>query len=171
MVHRNFQQTEEMVNNLIDMNSKLDVLEDLLTEDSSDILGPAPSLLYIHHQLTQLEAFRNQTMHLSKKAKPSSRSTLLQYFERLNTFVEAFDEYIIGLARNILHLVRAGHPEVIVKLIKIAEVEGREDEKVRTHDGCVLLFNLTASYVGHCHSPSQEGCQNGRSLQIQIHAS
>ncbi|KAG9223962.1 hypothetical protein CCMSSC00406_0004422 [Pleurotus cornucopiae] len=129
MVHRNFQQTEEMVNNLIDMNSKLDVLEDLLTEDSSDILGPAPNLLYIHHQLTQLEAFRNQTMHLSKKAKPSSRSTLLQYFERLNTFVEAFDEYIIGLARNILHLVRAGHPEVIVKLIKIAEVEGREDEK------------------------------------------
>jgi hypothetical protein len=26
--------------------------------------------------------------------------------------------------------VRAGHPEVVVKLIKIAEIEGREDEKV-----------------------------------------
>ncbi|KAL0953695.1 hypothetical protein HGRIS_004889 [Hohenbuehelia grisea] len=129
MVHRNFEQTEEMVNKLLDMSSKLDVLEDLLTEDSQDILGPAPNLLFIHHELNQLEAFRNQTMHQSKKASSKSRSTLLRYFERLNTFIDAFDEYIIGLARNILNLVRAGHPEVVVKLIKIAEVEGREDEK------------------------------------------
>ncbi|KAF8121672.1 exocyst complex component Sec6-domain-containing protein [Boletus edulis] len=33
------------------------------------------------------------------------------------------------LARNILPLVRAGYPDVVVKLIKIAEFEGREDEK------------------------------------------
>ncbi|KAF8131392.1 exocyst complex component Sec6-domain-containing protein [Boletus edulis] len=34
------------------------------------------------------------------------------------------------LARNILPLVRAGFPDVVFKLIKIAEFEGREDEKV-----------------------------------------
>ncbi|KAF8430629.1 hypothetical protein L210DRAFT_3026859 [Boletus edulis BED1] len=33
------------------------------------------------------------------------------------------------LARNILPLVRAGFPDVVFKLIKIAEFEGREDEK------------------------------------------
>ena len=130
MVHRNFEQTEEMVNNLLEMNSKIDVLEDMLVADSSDIMGPAPNLLLIHYQINQLEAFRNQTMHQAKKASASSRSTLTRWFERLNTLIEAFDEYITGIARNILPLIRAGRSSVVVKLIKIAEIEGKEDEKV-----------------------------------------
>jgi len=131
MVHRNFEQTEEMVNNLLEMNSRLDVLEDMLEADSQDILGPAPNLLPMHYQINQLEAFKNQTMHQAKKASADSRNRLSLWFERLNKVIEAFDEYILALARNMLSLVRAGHPEVIVKLIKIAEIEGREDEKVR----------------------------------------
>ncbi|KAJ7115877.1 exocyst complex component Sec6 [Mycena epipterygia] len=129
MVHRNFEQTEETVNNLLEMNSKLDVLEDMLETDSRDILGPAPNLLVIHYLLNQLEAFRNQTMHQAKKASANSRSSLARYFERLNNVIEAFDQYVVGLAANILDLVRAGNSDVVVKLIKIAEVEGREDEK------------------------------------------
>src|ERR1700691_2569750 len=131
MVHRNFEQTEEMVNNLLEMNSRLDVLEDMLEADSQDILGPAPNLLPMHYQINQLEAFKNQTMHQAKKASADSRNRLSLWLERLNKVIEAFDEYILALARNMLSLVRAGHPEVIVKLIKIAEIEGREDEKVR----------------------------------------
>ena len=68
MVHRNFEQTEEMVNNLLDMNSKLDALEDMLVADNEDILGSAPNLLPMHFQINQLENFRNQTMHQAKKA-------------------------------------------------------------------------------------------------------
>jgi len=131
MVHRNFEQTEEMVSNLLAMDSKLDMLEDMLEQDCQDILGPAPNLLVIHFVLNQLEAFRNQTMHQAKKASSDSRITLARYFERLVNFIEAFDEYITGLARNILSLVRANNQDVIVRLIKIAEVEGKEDEKVR----------------------------------------
>ncbi|KAJ7224349.1 exocyst complex component Sec6 [Mycena pura] len=129
LVHRNFEQTEETVNNLLQMNAKLDELEDMLEADSRDILGPAPNLLIIHYLLNQLEAFRNQTMHEAKKASAKSRNTLARNFERLNSVIEAFDQYIIGLAGNILDLVRAGHPDVVVKLVKIAEVEGKEDEK------------------------------------------
>lgn len=136
MVHRNFEQTEETVNNLLEMNSKLDMLEDMLEADSRDILGPAPNLLAIHFLLNQLEAFRNQTMHQSKKASANSRSTLIRWFERLNNVIEAFDEYIIGLASNILELIRAGNSDVVVKLIKVAEVEGREDEKARLWHSC-----------------------------------
>lgn len=138
MVHRNFEQTEEMVNNLLEMNSKLDMLEDMLEADSQDILGSAPNLLPMHYQINQLEGFRNQTLHQAKKASADSRSRLTQWFERLNRVIEAFDEYIQALARNILSLVRAGHPEVIVKLMKIVEIEGREDEKARYY----LMFNL-----------------------------
>jgi exocyst complex component 3 len=46
MVHRNFEQSEEVVNNLLEMTSK-----------------PAPDLLHIHFQIDRLEAFQNQTMH------------------------------------------------------------------------------------------------------------
>jgi exocyst complex component 3 len=130
VVHRNFEQTEEMVNNLLEMNSRLDGIEEMLAADRDDLLGPAPNLLPIHLQLTQLENFRNEAMHQAKKASAESRNKLARRFERLTGIVEAFDEYLIELARNILSLARAGHPGVIVKIVKIAEVEEKEDEKV-----------------------------------------
>ncbi|KAG6891226.1 hypothetical protein C0995_008478 [Termitomyces sp. Mi166 len=129
MVHRNFESTEEMVNNLLEMAEKLDVIEKLLAQDSADILGPAENLLFTHYQLNQLEAFRNHTMHQAKQASPSSRATLQRWFERLNQVITAFDDYILELSRNILPIVRAGYPDVVVRLMKIAEVEGKEDEK------------------------------------------
>lgn len=130
MVHRNFERTEEMVKNFLDMNSRLDELENMLVEDSSDILGPAPNLLPIHYQINQLESFRNETLHQAKKASADSRAILNRWFERLNAVIVAFDEYVMGLARNILPLVRAGRHDVVVKLIKVAEFEGKADEKV-----------------------------------------
>ena len=44
-----------------------------------------------------------------------------------------FETYLMDLAQNIISLARAGYPDVIVKLIKMAEFEGGEDEKVRVH--------------------------------------
>lgn len=129
MVHLNFVKTEEMVNQLVDMNSKLDVLEDMLERDSEDILGPAPNLLRIHHQLMRLETFRNQSMHQAKKSSQDIQKALARRFERLSNFIEAFEQYIIGLARNIILIVGAGNAHVIVMLMKIVEIEGHEDEK------------------------------------------
>lgn len=131
MVHRNFESTEEMVNNLLDMTAQLADLELMLASDSREIVGPAPNLLVIHFQLNQLERFRNQTMHQAKKASVHSQNTLARWFERLDKVIVDFDEYILQLARNILNLVRAGHANVVVKLLKIADIEGKEDEKVR----------------------------------------
>lgn len=130
MVHRNFEQVEEMVNNLTKMHTKLDMLEGMLHVDKQDITGPAHNLLAMHYHLNQLEGFRNQTMHQAKKASSDSRATLTRWFERLHKFIISFEEYYAILTRNILPIVRAGHPEVVVKLVKIAEIEGKEDEKV-----------------------------------------
>lgn len=143
MVHRNFQQTEDMVINLLEMDSRLDSIEEMLVTDQDDLLRPAPNLLPIHLQLTQLENFRNEAMHQAKKASAESRNKLSRKFERLTGVLEAFDEYIIELSRNILPLARSGHPEVIVKIVKIAEVEGKEDEKVIFYNisaFCTLIF-------------------------------
>ena len=130
MVHRNFEQTEDMVINLLEMDARLDSIEEMLVADQDDLLRPAPNLLPIHLQLAQLENFRNEAMHQAKKASAESRNRLSRKFQRLTGVLEAFDEYIIELSRNMLPLARAGHPEVIVKIVKIAEFEGKEDEKV-----------------------------------------
>ena|SRR5580698_4463075 len=130
MVHRNFEQTEDMVINLLEMDSRLDNIEEMLAIDQSDHVRPAANILPIHLQLTQLENFRNETMHQAKKASAESRNKLTRRFERLTGVIEAFNEYIVDLSRNILPLARSGHLGVIVKIVKIAEVEGKEDEKV-----------------------------------------
>jgi exocyst complex component 3 len=113
------------------MASQLDDLEQMLAADSRDIIGPAPNLLVIHFQLNQLERFRNTTMHQAKKASPSSQATLTRWFERLNKLIAEFDEYILKLASNVLNLIRGGYADVVVRMLKVAEVEGKEDEKVR----------------------------------------
>jgi len=102
----------------------------MLVVDSQTILGPAPSLLSIHFHLNQLEAFRSETVHQAKKASGSSRATQARYFERLIKFIEEFDDYFDALCHNVLPLVRARNLPVVVKLVKIAEIEGKEDEKV-----------------------------------------
>ena len=150
MVHRNFEQTEEMVNNLLEMNSSVDMLERMLLEDSNDILGPAENLLRIHFQLNRLEAFRNQTMHQAKKSSSDTRNTLNRWFERLTRLIEAFDEYVLELAKNILPIVRAGNPEVVVKLMKIVEMEAREDEKVCFRFACLFCM-LHLGDPGNCY--------------------
>ncbi|TFK29761.1 exocyst complex component Sec6 [Coprinopsis marcescibilis] len=129
MVHRNFESTEDMVSNLLEMATRLDHLEQMLAADSRYIGGPAPNLLIIHFHLNQLERFRNETMHEAQRASASSRETLTRWFERLNGVIGQFDDYFTQLTLNILPLVRAGHSDVVVRIVKIAEIEGKEDEK------------------------------------------
>jgi exocyst complex component 3 len=119
-----------MVSNLLDMDDKLVNLEYMLDVDSRDLQGPNEHLLMLHFQLNQLETFRNETTYMAKKSSADVRNTLQQYFTRLSRLIDAFDAHIVELARNILPLVKAGHSDVVVKLLKIAEVEGKADEKV-----------------------------------------
>ena len=130
MVHRNFERTEELVKNLLEMNARIGQLEEMLYEATQDILGPATNLLAIHYQVGQLESFRNETMSQAKKSSPESNAALSKWFERLNKIITVFDAYILDLAQNVLSLVRAHREDVVIKLIKIAEVEGKADEKV-----------------------------------------
>lgn len=138
MVHRNFEQVEEMVNSLKEMDTKLDMLEEMLAMDSRNVIGPAPNLLAIHFHLNQLEAFRNQTTHQAKKASGESRAILARRFERLYEYVKEFEEYFSALCHNVIPLCKEGYPSVVVKMIKIAEIEGKEDEKV---------LNITPSHL------------------------
>lgn len=165
-MHRNFAQTEEMVNNLLDMDDKLVNLEYMLDVDSRYPQGPNENLLFLHFQINQMEAFRNETIHMAKKASPQVRNNLQQYFARLNRLIDAFDAHILALARNILPLVRAGYTDVVVKLIKIAELELKEDEKV-----CVTFLILAFNFLHPKHRPLPLDCSRCLRRWMQLPSS
>ena len=71
MVHRNFERTEELVNNLLEMDARLGQLEDMLYEDTRDILGPATNLLAMHYLINHLPtAWALTVIHLRLSLVP-----------------------------------------------------------------------------------------------------
>lgn len=118
-----------MVESFRTMYDKINWLEGMLKQEQMDALGPAPNLLVIHYHLTELESFRNETVHQAKRATPESRATLDKYFEPLNALLKSFEEHYLGLAGALVEIARAGNPGVAVKIAKIAEIEGARDEK------------------------------------------
>lgn len=132
-VHRNFAQTSKMVQNLRSMSDKVDHLHHLLQTDMSHPLGPAgPShnLLLIHFQLQQLENFRNETLHQAKKADAAERQVLIQWFEKLDKVGMEFEAWLWEIAGRVIEMVRRGNGGTVVRLLKVVEFEGKEDEKV-----------------------------------------
>ena len=163
MVHRNFVRTDEMVINLTEMYSKLSTVESQLATSRENILGPSPYLLSMHHQLNALEDFRNQTMHMAKPCSADVRNTLKRHFERLDGVIKVFEEYLRDMAGHVLEIVRAGNGTAIVKLAKIAEMEGKEDEKVKlgnTHESFFALIVPHRPPSGDWHQTREEGCQD-----------
>ncbi|KAL0243991.1 hypothetical protein I308_105254 [Cryptococcus tetragattii IND107] len=131
-VHRNFAQTSKMVQNLRSMSEKVDYLSSLLDSDRNQHDGPAgpsPNLLPIHFQLQQLEAFRNETLHQAKKSNPQDRETLVKWFEKVDKVGGDFEAWLWEIAGSVVELLRKGNGGTVVRLLKIIEVEGKEDEK------------------------------------------
>lgn len=122
-----------MVNNLRSMADKVDHIESLLAADRAQpngAAGESPNLLPIHFQLQQLEAFRNETLHQAKKSDAAERETLVKWFEKLDAVGQDFEKWLFEIAGRFLEVVRLGNGGVLVRLVKIVEVEGKEDEKV-----------------------------------------
>ncbi|GAA94822.1 hypothetical protein E5Q_01476 [Mixia osmundae IAM 14324] len=128
-VHRNLTRTIETVNKLRGMYDKIDQIEAMLARERSDPLGPSPNLLPIHHHLSELEAFRNETVLQASRSSPETTKTLNRYFERLGMVIEAFESHYLHLAGSLVELAKADNSGVAVKLVKIAQVEGLRDEK------------------------------------------
>ena len=55
---------------------------------------------------------------------------MVRWFERLDDLGNRFEEWLWAIASNILETVREGNGGTIVRLLKIIEVEGKEDQKV-----------------------------------------
>ncbi|KAI9629256.1 hypothetical protein KEM48_011105 [Puccinia striiformis f. sp. tritici PST-130] len=129
-IHRNFVATAKMVEQLRDMDYKIDRIEKLLAKDRASPLGDAPNLLAIHYTLSEMETFRNETvLQANREGSSETIKTLAGYFERLAGTIEAFESHYLHLASNLLDIVRKGHATVAIKIAKIAEIEGQRDER------------------------------------------
>jgi len=120
------------------MSDKVDHISHLLDRDRNQQHGPAgpsPNLLIIHFQLQQLEAFRNETLHQAKKGDTDEREILVRLFEKLDKVGADFEVWLWQLAGSLVELVRRGNGGTVVRLVKIVEFEGKEDEKVRICPG------------------------------------
>ena len=138
-VHRNFAQTTKMVQNLRSMADKVDHISALLDSDRNQPKGPSgpsPNLLVIHFQLQQLEAFRNETLHQAKKAEAGERDILGRLFEKLDKVGAEFESWLWQLGENIVELARQGNGGTVVRLLKVIEFEGKEDEKASPAPPC-----------------------------------
>ena len=123
-----------MVNQLRSMTDKVDHLASLLAADRSQPDGPAgpsPNLLPIHFQLQQLEAFRNETMHQARKGDQGEMRILEDMFSNLDRVGKDFEDWLWQIAGKVVELARKGNSGAVVRLLKIVEFEGKEDEKVR----------------------------------------
>jgi exocyst complex component 3 len=122
-----------MVNNLRSMSDKVDHITNLLHSDQSQPqgpYGPSPNLLPIHFQLQQLEAFRNETLHQAKRSDADELEVLVKWFEKLDKVGAEFESWLWKIATGIVELVRKGNGGTVVRMLKIIEFEGKEDEKV-----------------------------------------
>lgn len=115
------------------MSDKVDHIASLLDSDRNQpggSIGPSPNLLPIHYQLQQLEAFRNETLHQAKKSDVAEREVLIKWFEKLDKVGNDFEAWLWEIGARVVELARKGNGGTVVRLLKIIEVEGREDEKV-----------------------------------------
>ncbi|KAI9221124.1 exocyst complex component Sec6-domain-containing protein [Blastocladiella britannica] len=129
LVHRNFQATQQTLAHFQALNDRVDRLRATLDAHHRDLLGGAPELIAMHHELFQLEAFRDATLAQVRGASDDTVNTVRAYFRRLDELSDQFSDYLWDLARHALDLVRAHQPGVVVRMAKILEFEERADEE------------------------------------------
>lgn len=171
-MHRNFAQTTKMVNNLRSMTDKVDHIASLLDSDRNQAqgpVGPSPNLLPIHFQLQHLEGFRNETLHQAKRSDAAEREVLVRWFQKLDKVGADFETWLWEIAGHVVDLARSGNGGTVVRLLKVVELEGREDEKV-----CLMSHpspcTLTGIGRGDATCAKSRG-DDRRSVEIQVDAS
>lgn len=83
----------------------------------------------MHYHISQLEAFRNESLQISRVCSSEVRQTLHEYFEPLDGLIKSFESYFMELCSRVMDLLREGNVSLVIFVLKIVEKESREDEK------------------------------------------
>ncbi|CDZ97660.1 Exocyst complex subunit SEC6 [Phaffia rhodozyma] len=130
-IHRNLAQTTSMVQSFQEISEKVSVVSSLLASDiEAGVYNSQHNLLIVHYQLIELEQFKNETIHQAKKTQSDRTLDEVQaYFQNLDQVLSVFEQHLWEMVESIIDIVRQGRTDTVVKILKIVEAEGREDEK------------------------------------------
>jgi hypothetical protein len=158
-----------MVNQLRSMSDKVEDISRMLDEDRNQIggpCGPSNNLLPIHFQLQQLETFRNETLHQARKTArdgpqgEQDLQTLTKWFERLDMVAQEYEDWLWAIAGSIVDCTRQGNSGTVVRLLKVIEVEGKEDQKA-------VALKLLRRMGGHSDAASKFRSMQGNARVIK----
>lgn len=151
-IARQIAQTVEIVQQLREMTNTVSRVAELFARDTAVPYGPCHGLLEVHAQLMRMTGFRAEALH---DAQSADREVLLEMFKPLDELNTRFEEWIFGVAGEVVEWVRRGRGGVVVRVFKIVEVEGKEDEKVRLRG---IVDDRTLTLVGRRNPPCPSRC-------------
>ncbi|KAJ9105565.1 hypothetical protein QFC19_003547 [Naganishia cerealis] len=129
-IARNLAQTVDIVTHLRHITSSCAHLSQLLSADLSEPYGERRNLLRIHAELRQLEQFRGEALHMPARGSPAGEKQILEkLFEPLQVLMARFEDALWDVVAEVVEWIRKGRSGVVVRVWKIVEVEGKEDEK------------------------------------------
>jgi exocyst complex component 3 len=130
-VQRNFEAVVMMKKGLENFGSDLARAEDLLREDDDD-LENQPNLLKAHIMVSQLRDFRDEALDQIRRAKDqSSETTLLDYFQGLDSVIDWFDDHVGTACMNLIPLLQSDNNGMVVRLAIVIAKEEKNDAQVR----------------------------------------
>ncbi|KKZ61774.1 hypothetical protein EMCG_03722 [[Emmonsia] crescens] len=130
-IQRNFEATIMMKKGLEGFHTDLAEVERLLREDDQD-LENQPNLLSAHMAISRLRDFRDEAMDQIRKAQDSSsETTLVEWFQGLDSVIEWFDDHLGTAIMNLIPLVQTDNRSMVVRLALVLMNEEKNDAKVR----------------------------------------
>lgn len=130
-IQRNFEATIMMKKGLESFHTDLAEVERLLREDDQD-LENQPNLLSAHMAISRLRDFRDEAMDQIRKAQDSSsETTLVEWFQGLDSVIEWFDDHLGTAIMNLIPLVQTDNRSMVVRLALVLMNEEKNDAKVR----------------------------------------
>ncbi|WEW60849.1 SNARE-binding exocyst subunit S6 [Emydomyces testavorans] len=130
-IQRNFEATIMMKQGLESFHNELSEVERMLKEDDED-LENQPNLLNAHMAITRLRDFRDEAMdQISRSQDKSSESTLLEWFQGLDSVIDWFDDHLGTACMNIIPLVQSDNRSMVVRLAVVILSEEKNDAKFR----------------------------------------
>ncbi|KAJ9096854.1 hypothetical protein QFC21_005127 [Naganishia friedmannii] len=133
-IARSLAQTVDIVTHLRHITSSCSRIDEMLNVDLEEEYGERRNMLLIHASLRQLEQFRSEALHLHASSASASaekdKKILQQLFAPLEVLMKKFEERMLwDVAGDVVEWIRRGRSGVVVRVWKVVEVEGKEDQK------------------------------------------
>lgn len=153
-VLQNFEDTQRFIDNFKEMGGELQEVEQMMAQDGPFDPGSSiENLITIHYKLSQLWDVKDDSWYFAERSTDDVRRTIKKHFAPLDKMIEEFDIIIMDIATELLEIIRAQNPSLVVRAAKIIDYEEKQDlacqisKDISQDDG--VLSNLKKKTASH----------------------